>query len=166
MKFEKYRAFTQARVGLGLAGSGLPTKEWLRFSFDHASAVDAVRLPWDIEGSKKSISNLGFACEEIKTRAADRETYLQRPDLGRTLDDRSAKRLAAFKKESPENVLIAVSNGLSSAAVHSHLEPFLKILLSGFVETGFAVCQKKIFLVEDFAPALILAAKKAIFRGG
>ena len=41
------RRFTEARIGLGRAGSALPIREVLKFAMAHAQARDAVTTPLD-----------------------------------------------------------------------------------------------------------------------
>ncbi|MGE0025032.1 MAG: ethanolamine ammonia-lyase light chain EutC, partial [Hyphomicrobium sp.] len=45
--WEVLRRFTDARIGLGRSGSGMPTREVLKFSMAHAQARDAVKTPID-----------------------------------------------------------------------------------------------------------------------
>ena len=79
------RSFTPARVALGQTGHSLPTTELLRFQLDHARARDAVYTPLDAR-------SLGFPHLLLRSAVPDRATYLRRPDLGRSLSDRSEER--------------------------------------------------------------------------
>jgi ethanolamine ammonia-lyase small subunit len=58
----------------------------------------------------------------------DRSTYLQRPDLGRTLDAASEKTLAGLP-QNQSNLAIVVADGLSALAVERHAPPLLQELL-------------------------------------
>lgn len=104
------RAFTAARIALGRCGHSLPTRELLAFQLAHARARDAVHQPLDV-------SSLAIhPALVLASAAADRPTYLRRPDLGRQLDPASAQRL----KGGDWDAAIVVADGLSATAVHRH----------------------------------------------
>jgi ethanolamine ammonia-lyase small subunit len=127
MSFDNYRRYTQARIGLGNAGAALPTKAWLEFSYHHACAVDAIYAPWDINEHALSLRERGYDNEILKTRITTRQEYLVRPDLGRLLDVSSKKALKKVGK--PKNdMVILMSNGLSSSAINNHADKFLDVL--------------------------------------
>ncbi|MFE3193220.1 ethanolamine ammonia-lyase subunit EutC [Nocardia sp. NPDC059240] len=78
------RLTTQARIGLGRAGDGLPTREVLEFRAAHAAARDAVHNPLDVDALATAVSALGVGEPvHVRSRAGDRSEYLRRPDLGR-----------------------------------------------------------------------------------
>ncbi|MDR3506788.1 MAG: ethanolamine ammonia-lyase subunit EutC [Caulobacteraceae bacterium] len=118
---------TPARIGLGRAGAGLPTREVLAFSLAHARARDAVHAPFDAEAVGAAIQALGFETLEVASAAPDRATYLRRPDLGRALSPESLEALRARPK-APIDLAIVVADGLSSAAVHAQAAPLLGAL--------------------------------------
>ena len=126
---------TPARVALGRAGASLPTREVLRLALDHARARDAVRLPFDADGVAREIEALGLATLTVTSQAADRATYLRRPDLGRRLDGESRRRLAETGAPSGP-VLLVVADGLSSAAVHAHATAVIAALAPRLAEAG------------------------------
>ncbi len=82
-------------MALGRAGTGLPTRELLRFELAHAQARDAVAQPLDLTTLRAELTATGLPVLHVASRAADRRTYLQRPDLGRRLDAASARELSA-----------------------------------------------------------------------
>ncbi len=135
--WNKLRQFTQARVGIGRVGTSIPTEELLRFQLSHAQAIDAVHVPLD---EQKLLSDLSANASlskclpafSLHSQATDRLTYLQRPDLGRKLDDTS---IDALKKHSdqtptPYDLAIVIADGLSSYAINHHAAPFLDSLVS------------------------------------
>lgn len=110
------RRFTDARIGLGRAGSALPIREVLKFAMAHAQARDAVTTPIDWSSIEAALAALGLAAVRIESAAGDRDTYLRRPDLGRRLSACARQRLAGIAGNSPD-LLILVGNGLSSTGV-------------------------------------------------
>jgi ethanolamine ammonia-lyase small subunit len=146
MSFEDYKKYTQARIGLGHSGPSLPTHAWLDFSYQHAAAVDAIRVPWQIEEQLEEIKNLNLHPVIINSDVRDREDYLLRPDKGRRLHEDSRSLLQSLKISSAETLLIAASNGLSSFAVKNHLAPFLKALIA---QLKIPVYGDKVFLLPN-----------------
>jgi len=122
------RRFTDARIGLGRSGSALPTREVLKFSMAHAQARDAVRTPIDWEPIESALSELGLETVRVASAAADRDTYLRRPDLGRKLDTDSRKWLAQGKPGAPDLVIV-VGDGLSSTGVMANAVAMITALL-------------------------------------
>jgi len=120
------RRFTPARIALGRSGPALPTAEVLRFGLAHARARDAVHAALDGEALAATLAAAGHPAGLVHSAAADRTTYLGRPDLGRRLDGPSAAALAA-PGPSPE-VLLVAADGLSAVAVERHFPPLLEAL--------------------------------------
>lgn len=122
------RRLTPARIALGRAGTSLPTQAQLDFQYAHAQARDAVHVPLDTAKLGVSLHTQGFEIIELHSAAADRHTYLQRPDLGRKLDAASAERLDARAAEHPEgyDLAVVVADGLSSLAIERHAGPMLE----------------------------------------
>jgi len=125
----KLKAFTDARIALGRAGTSLPTAAHLSFQLDHARARDAVHLPLDVPGFLKDLNNLGLPALEVSSRTVDRREYLLRPDLGRRLAPESAERLWE-RSEKPHDLALVISDGLSSAAIARQALPFLAAFLA------------------------------------
>lgn len=149
MNFKKYKEYTQARVGLGNIGSGLPTSAWLEFSYQHAAAVDAIQEPWDFQSLKQ------FPTQVLNTQIQNREEYLLRPDKGRKLNQESRRALEQLPKNQDLNVLIVASNGLSSFAVTNHLEKYLSGLRKDLEDSQIPISQNKVFLVPNARVVLI-----------
>lgn len=121
------RAATPARIGLGRRGDAPPLAAVLAFQEAHAKARDAVHAVFDTQAIAAAFP--GHPVLEIKSAAADRTTYLRRPDLGRRLDAPSRARLEAASG-TPCDVLFVISDGLSASAVRDHAVPFVKACLA------------------------------------
>lgn len=150
---------TPARIGLGRAGSGLPTREVLRFGLDHAQARDAVHMPMDGDAVASGIAALGFDTLRVASRVADRATYLRRPDLGRRLapEDRAALEAAA---ECPVDLALVVADGLSARAVAEGGVPLLAAFRPYIERAGWRLApvvvaaQARVALGDDIGSAL------------
>ena len=132
--WHRLRQLTPARIALGRAGGSLPTRELLDFQLAHALARDAVHQPFDAAQLERDLARLGQPIMHLTTAASDRQTYLLRPDLGRTLSDESRERLAATSQAGGVDLSIVLSDGLSALAARRQipvvLEQLLKLLLS------------------------------------
>lgn len=112
--FAELRRRTRARVGLGRAGDGLPTSALLEFQMAHAKARDAVHGRVDFDAVAAALAPL--PCLRVHSAAADRLTYLRRPDLGRRLAEGQGDGLP----EEGCELAIVVADGLSSVAVETY----------------------------------------------
>lgn len=121
------RQFTRARISLGRVGGSLPTGEVLNFGCAHALARDAVHTRFDSEKLAQSLQQAGFEAISVHSRAADRATYLLRPDLGRKLSETGVAQLNGFP-EKGFDLLLVVGDGLSSLAIHNHAQPLLEAI--------------------------------------
>jgi len=123
------RSVTSARIALGRAGGSLPTMEWLKFKAAHAAARDAVHEPFDADLLASELSQLGVGAVVVRSAAADRRTFLERPDLGRQLDERSRHDLQQSRVGREFDVVIVVSDGLSAVAAERQARPVIGLLL-------------------------------------
>ncbi|WP_371857912.1 ethanolamine ammonia-lyase subunit EutC [Pseudomonas sp. B27(2017)] len=121
------RRLTPARIALGRTGTSLPTRAQLDFQYAHAQARDAVHLPFDHAGLSAQLTERQCESLVLHSAAVDRNSYLQRPDLGRKLSDQSAQTLREYAQAHPGGVdlVMVVADGLSALAVHRHTLPFL-----------------------------------------
>jgi ethanolamine ammonia-lyase small subunit len=121
------RRLTSARIALGRTGTSLTTRAQLDFQYAHAQARDAVHLPFDANALSDELRTKGRETLLLHSAATDRDSYLQRPDKGRRLDEASVQTLRDQAAAQPGSVDIAVvvADGLSSLAVHRHAVPFL-----------------------------------------
>ncbi|WP_405593147.1 ethanolamine ammonia-lyase subunit EutC [Streptomyces sp. NBC_01190] len=134
------RQRTQARIGLGRAGSALPTRHRLALQAAHAAARDAVHSPFDPDAVAAALP--GVPTVRVRSAAPDRLTYLQRPDLGRRLggDERAGLPRGDW------DVVFVVADGLSSRAVHDH---------------AAAVVRETTALLAGWRPAPVVLAEQA-----
>ncbi|MEX5572601.1 ethanolamine ammonia-lyase subunit EutC [Pseudomonas lijiangensis] len=166
------RRLTPARIALGRTGTSLPTSAQLDFQFAHAQARDAVHLPFDHAGLSAQLAEKGRETLLLHSAAADRHSYLQRPDLGRRLNDDSAKQLKDYAAAHPGGVdlAIVVADGLSSLAVHRHTVPFLTRLEEQAAAEGWTL--SPVILVEQGRVAIadeigeLLGAKMVVILIG
>lgn len=125
----RLRMLTPARVGLGQTGVSQPLREQLDFQRAHAQARDAVHARLNVAGLEKALREVSSAeVLHLRSMAADRATYLQRPDLGRQLDERSRKLVQTAGCTGAE-LSILIADGLSALAVERHAVPLLRQLL-------------------------------------
>ena len=142
--WQALKAFTDARIALGRAGNSLPTAAHLSFQLAHAQARDAVHVPFDAHGMAASLGSLGHATLMLHSQAADRTTYLQRPDLGRRLDAPSLAALSRWQAGQSAgasegatdgvsalrfDLAFVVVDGLSPLAIHQNAVPLLSVML-------------------------------------
>lgn len=132
------RRLTPARIGLGVAGASMPTKALLEFTLDHARARDAVHAIFDATAMMQSLGDLGLKTCCVSSRAAGREEYLRRPDLGRVLDPDSRHRLANCA-EGSHRLAIVVGDGLSPTAVNTHAIALLGNLIPRLAAEGIEI---------------------------
>lgn len=131
------RDLTPARVGLGRAGSSLPTEALLSFTLDHARARDAVHAAFDAPAIVTGLHGLGLEAVEVLSRARERTDYLRRPDLGRTLDEASQHLLAGHGGGC--RLAIVIADGLSPAAVNTHAVPLVRSLVPRLAIDGIEI---------------------------
>lgn len=117
------RRYTDARIGLGRHGAGLPTAAHLDFAEAHAKARDAVHAPFEADALAARLRQAGLAALRVASEAPDRAAYLRRPDLGRRLGEASRAALAehaAAAGEPPPDLVLIIGDGLSARAVNSY----------------------------------------------
>lgn len=154
------RDVTDARIALGRSGGSLPTKALLAFQTDHAMARDAIYTKLDSEAVGQALETLAdeFNADYLggfDSQADDRDTYLQRPDLGRKLRD--DQRNKDKRATSDDTLLVVVADGLSATAVNTNACAFLKAWMpalraywSGRVELAYAN-QARVALADQIA---------------
>jgi ethanolamine ammonia-lyase small subunit len=143
------RRLTPARIALGRTGTSMPTSAQLDFQYAHAQARDAVHLPFDHRELSSQLAERGRESLLLHSAATDRNSYLQRPDLGRKLSDESAQILRDYALSHPGGIDLAVvvADGLSALAVHRHTLPFLARMEEQTAAEGWSL--SPVILVEQ-----------------
>lgn len=118
-RWSDLRRFTPARVGLGRAGNALPTSAHLDFQEAHAAARDAVWSTLDVEALRAQLGPVPV----LHSEAADRRTYLLRPDLGRRL--RAADRASLPRTG---GMVIVIADGLCATGVQAQSAAMVRAL--------------------------------------
>jgi len=121
--WQRFTSVTRARIALGRAGDALPTQRLLDFAYAHARARDAVAARVDFAAIATALAPM--ASVRVRSAAADRPTYLRRPDLGRRLGEQPGDSLPT----GPFDAVFVIADGLSASAVQAHAAPLLEALL-------------------------------------
>ncbi len=127
----KLKELTGARIALGRTGVSLPTKDILEFRMAHARARDAVHTALEIEPLRMALVAKGFEPISVASQAADRHTFLLRPDLGRRLSVESTQTLTSLRHNTQRllpNLAFVIADGLSAQAIQRHALALLEAL--------------------------------------
>jgi ethanolamine ammonia-lyase small subunit len=137
--WQQLRRLTTARIALGRSGGSLPTRELLDFRLAHARARDAVHAPFDATDFASRLCSLGTDVLCLESAATTQMDFLRRPDLGRRLANSSRALLAARAAEVPGpcDLVIIISDGLSSLAATEHGPPLLAALVPLVQQSGW-----------------------------
>ncbi|MBD1590040.1 ethanolamine ammonia-lyase subunit EutC [Pseudomonas typographi] len=152
--WQALRRLTPARIALGRAGTSLPTRAQLDFQYAHAQARDAVHLPLDTAKVGQALCAHGLEVFDLHSAAADRHSYLQRPDLGRKLDGASAERLDQWAVRHPQgyDLAVVIADGLSSLAIERHAPAMVERICAQSAAEGWRLAP--ISLVQQGRVAL------------
>jgi len=152
--WQALRRHTAARIGLGRVGASMPTAELLRFGLAHAKARDAVHSALDTAALAEALQTQGFATLQARSMAPDREHYLLRPDLGRSLHADSRTLLEQAPRA---DIALVVADGLSAQAASRHALPVALLLrdaLGGWPAPVVIAQQARVALGDDIGAAL------------
>ena len=135
---KKIRAQTPARLLAGRSGAAYRTNTQLDLREAHAAARDAVRAELDLftnlGGDLVRNWNLFEAC----SRAANKDEYLLRPDLGRHLNNASRTEMTK-RCTTGRDLQIVIGDGLSVTAVAKQVPQLLPLLCEGAKIRGWSV---------------------------
>ena len=136
--------FTSARIAIGRVGTSIPLKQSLEFKLAHAHARDAVYSELDINGLLDTLKQFQLPILQLHSKVTDRRQYLQRPDLGRKLNDVS---IDSLHNSAAADVAIIVVDGLSATAVNENTIGLLQVLIPQLQAANFKLAP--ITLVEQ-----------------
>src|ERR1700694_1508218 len=136
----RIRARTPARLLAGRAGAAYRTDTQLELREAHAAARDAVRAELDLETTFGADFVKRWGLFEICTRAALKDVFLLKPDLGRHFND-SFRADLQRRCSSGNDLQIAIGDGLSVPAVAAQVPPLLPLLYAGARARGWTVGQ-------------------------
>ena len=148
------RRFTAARIALGRTGVSQPTAPQLAFQLAHAQARDAVHQALDVAPLLAGLAKLcGQPALSLHSAAASRDIYLQRPDLGRRLDDASRETLQQqARADDGFDLAVVVADGLSALAIEQNVLPFLTCLAARLAPESWTLAP----------PAVVLQGRVAV----
>jgi ethanolamine ammonia-lyase small subunit len=134
----KVRERTPARLLAGRSGSAYRTNTQLELREAHAAARDAVRAEMNLSVDFGESFIRKWHLFEVCSRAAAKDEYLLRPDLGRQLND--ASRAVVRERCAAEvDLQIVVGDGLSVTAMAAQVPQLLPHLAKGAKDRGWAV---------------------------
>ena len=112
---------------------------------------------------------MSSAPADSTSRAPDKPTFLQRPDLGRALSDEARADLGKRISRAPTLVII-YGDGLSAAAINQHLGEFHGALVAALAARGIAhapaffVRRSRVKVMDEIAR--LVGAQAALFVCG
>lgn len=154
------RTHTAARIAQGRTGHSLPTQALLDFQLDHARARDAVFSELDLPRLTAELTALHPDLLTLHSQAANRREYLQRPDLGRRLNNGQIEFLPSGLTDAAFDLSIVIADGLSAAAVNHHALPVVAGLLAAVKDAGWLLApialvqQGRVAIADEIAYAL------------
>ena len=130
--FLDLKSRTPARIGLSRAGARYKTATMLRFRADHAAAQDSV---FSLVGEDYPDKHGYFP---VQTLCETKDEYLTRPDKGRRFNEENQAILKQKLPQSPK-VILAVGDGLSSAAIETNAADCIEAIKAGLKSHGIDV---------------------------
>lgn len=163
------KAFTNARIALGRTGVATPLKEVLDFRMCHAHARDAVYSILRVDELAESLQQFQAQVIPVSSQATDRAAYLQRPDLGRKLNDASSNNLKNETSHSTD-VAIIIADGLSATAINKHAVHVVKKLIpllkqSVLTLAPLVIAEQARVAIADEIGSILQAKLSLIFIG-
>ncbi len=161
------KAFTAARIALGKTGTAIPLKEILDFKLAFAHARDAVYSLLDTQQLSTELEIFNLPVYSLQSNADSRPIYLQRPDLGRQLNNESKNKLQDSSNEQFDIVII-LADGLSAEAVNKNVFSILQLLMPALQQYAIApivMVQNARVAIGDEIGSILKAKLSLIFIG-
>jgi len=133
------KKFTPARIAIGRTGVSIPLKQSFEFKLAHAHARDAVYSELNVDRLMNMLKVFNLPILYLHSKAATRQKYLKRPDLGRQLEEASADILN--NQITGADIIIIVADGLSATAVNENAFGLLKLLIPMFASSKLKLAQ-------------------------
>jgi ethanolamine ammonia-lyase small subunit len=127
---KKVRARTPARLLVGRTGAAYRTSTLMELREAHANARDAVRAELNLLQDLGEDFIRNWNLFEVCSRAASKDEYLLRPDLGRVLNAASRSEVIRRCAKSHDLQLV-IGDGLSVTAVTMQIPQLLPLLSEG-----------------------------------
>ncbi|MDT3401780.1 ethanolamine ammonia-lyase subunit EutC [Mucilaginibacter terrae] len=134
-RWQNLQQYTAARIALGRTGNSIPLKQSLELKLAHAHARDAIYSHMDVEGLSQAVKAYHVPVINVHSCAELREQYLQRPDLGRLLQEQSIQNLQASAGD--YDICVILADGLSAEALNENAVPLLNLVLPLLKEAGY-----------------------------
>lgn len=134
----RVRAQTPARLLAGRAGAAYRTRTQLELRAAHAAARDAVRAEFDLARDFGAEFIERWRLFEVSTRAASKDEYLLRPELGRSFNPHARTELSG-RTARDQDLIVAIGDGLSVAAVSKQVPSLLELLHAHAKQHGWSV---------------------------
>lgn len=155
----KIRDRTPARVLADRSGAAYRTATQLELREAHAAARDAVRAELNLERDLGADFVKHWNLVAVSTMAISKDEYLQRPDLGRRLNQQAQQELRT-KCPSAADLQIVIGDGLSVTAVASQVPALLPLIVEKAQAHGwkighpFAVHHCRVGVMNDIGELL------------
>jgi ethanolamine ammonia-lyase small subunit len=136
----RIRERTPARIFAGPVAATYLTSTQLELREAHAAARDAVRTEMSLEEIFPTPFLAEWKIFEVPTRAATRDEFLLRPDLGRHFAESSRAEIRTSCAANAQ-IQLAIGDGLSVTAVAAQVPALLPHLVAGARARGWTVGQ-------------------------
>jgi len=137
---QKIRLRTPARLLVGRAGAAYRTSTQIELREAHAAARDAVRAELHSQEVFEDDFVKRWNLFDVRTRAAGKDEYLLRPDLGRRFED-SSRGEVQRRCRGASDLQIVIGDGLSVPAVAAQVPSLLPLLWEGAKQRHWSVGQ-------------------------